>query len=75
MKKKPTGLIARCQCGKITGAMDYERTDRQEAGKILGVWLVEGNTIEPRFAGTWSETVERCTCDALPNDRHQPRGT
>lgn len=47
--------------------MDYERTDRQEAGRILGVWLVEGNTIEPRFAGTWSETVERCTCDASPN--------
>lgn len=73
-KKKPTGFIARCQCGVIVGAMDYERTERSEAGKLLGRWLHDGCTVEPRFNGTWSITVKDCRCeggkcgDGVPND-------
>ena len=62
MKKKPTGFIAKCQCGSIVGAMDYERTDRREAGKLLGKWLNDGCTIEPQFSGTWKVWVEKCHC-------------
>lgn len=62
-KKKPTGFVARCQCGAIVGAMDYARTDRHEAGKLLGAWLHDGCTVEPQFAGTWSVTVEACRCE------------
>ena len=63
MKRKPTGFVAICQCGLVTGAMDFERTDRADAGKILGRWLYEGCTVEPRFKGTWSVNVQSCTCD------------
>lgn len=62
-KRKPTGFVARCQCGVIVGAMDYARTDRAEAGKLLGRWIADGCTIEPRFTGTWSATVQQCECD------------
>lgn len=61
-KKKPTGFVARCQCGAIVGAMDYERTDRCEAGQILSKWLFDGCTIEPRFAGAWNAMIEACRC-------------
>lgn len=66
MKKKPSGFVATCQCGKIVGAMDYERTDRKEAGKTLGRWLADGCTIEPRFTGSWQVTVEPCACSDQP---------
>ena len=61
-KKRPTGFVAICQCGVIVGAMDYERTERRDAGKLLGMWLHDGCTVEPRFNGTWSITVEKCRC-------------
>ncbi len=60
-KTNPIGYVARCQCGAILGAMDYTRTPRDEAGKMLGSWLHEGLTIEPRW-GTWSATIAPCTC-------------
>lgn len=63
MKKKPTGFVARCQCGEVTGAMDFERTHRTEAGKIIGQWLSGGCTVEPRFSGTWSVSVVPCKCE------------
>lgn len=50
-KKKPVGFVAICQCGNKIGAMDYTRTDRKEAGKLLGKWLADGCTVEPRFSG------------------------
>lgn len=62
MKKKPTGFVAICQYKEIIGAMGYNRTDRKEAGKILGKWLADGCTVEPRFTGTWQETITRCKC-------------
>jgi len=62
MKKKPTGFVATCRCGTIVGAMDDGRTDRREAGKLLGQWLASGYTVEPRFDYTWSVTVGQCRC-------------
>ncbi len=67
MKQKPTGFVATCQCGAIIGAMDYARTDRRDAGKILGQWIADGCTITPRFTGSWSETVTKCKCNAVHN--------
>lgn len=63
-KRKPTGFVSVCQCGEITGAMDAERTDRADMSRILGQWLTDGCTVEPRFAGTWSVTVKPCQCEA-----------
>lgn len=63
MKNKPTGFVATCQCGQVVGAMDYERADRKDAGNILGQWIADGCTIEPRF-GNWSVSVTACKCDA-----------
>lgn len=65
MKKKPTGFVAICQCRQVIGAMDYDRTDRREAGKIIGKWLANGCTIEPRFEGTWTVNVSACKCERL----------
>jgi hypothetical protein len=62
-KRKPTGFVATCQCGQVVGAMDYDRTDRREAGKILGEWLANGCAIEPRFDGSWSVDVTACKCE------------
>lgn len=63
MKKKPTGFVSKCQCGVIVGAMDYTRTDRKDAGQMLGKWLHDGCTVEPRFAGTWEASIEPCRCE------------
>ncbi len=62
MKKKPTGFVAICQCGQVVGAMDTARTDPKDAGIILGKWLRNGCTVEPRFAGTWEVSVSVCEC-------------
>jgi hypothetical protein len=63
-KKEPRGFVAICQCGVFVGALDYDRTERKEAGKIIGKWLHDGCTVEPRFGGTWSVTVDHCRCEA-----------
>lgn len=63
MKKKPVGFIATCQCGEVVGAMDFERTDRKDAGKILGKWLYDGCKVEPRFSPHWTVRVMPCQCD------------
>lgn len=63
MKKKPTGFVAKCQCGEYVGALDYERTDRQEAGRIMGKWLHDGGTVIPQFETSyWSVMVKPCRC-------------
>jgi hypothetical protein len=62
MKKKPTGFVAICQCGRVTGAMDLERTGHG-SGRLLGEWLMNGCTVEPRFDGAWEVKVYPCTCD------------
>lgn len=65
MKRTPTGYVARCQCGALVGAMDRLRTPANDAGKILGAWLSDGYTIEPRFSDNWDESLEACRCDPL----------
>lgn len=59
---KPTGFVATCKCGAVIGAMDYERTDRADAAKILGRWLMNWCTVSPRFSGRWSTHIEPCQC-------------
>lgn len=63
MKEIPNGFIAICRCGKVVGAMDFNRTDRKEAGEVLGEWLFAGCKVEPRFNAVWSANVELCSCD------------
>ncbi|MCY1544975.1 hypothetical protein D9M68_808900 [compost metagenome] len=62
MKRRPTGYVATCQCGVVIGAMDINRTDRADAGKLLGRRLFDGCTVEPRFAGTWVAEIGPCRC-------------
>lgn len=64
MKRKPIGFVATCQCGVVVGALDYERTDRKEAGRIMGKWLHDGCAVTPRF-GPWAVTVFPCVCDLV----------
>lgn len=63
IKKKPTGFVATCQCGNVVGAMDLTRTECKEAGQILGKWLYDGCTVEPRFIGSWSAAIKPCECN------------
>ena len=35
MKRRPTGFVATCQCGVAIGAMDINRTERADAGRLL----------------------------------------
>lgn len=59
---RPTGYVARCQCGVFTGAIDANRTDRNDMAKIIGQWLFDGKTVEPRFGSGWSEVLHSCRC-------------
>lgn len=72
-KKKPTGFVASCACGAVVGAMDAERTDRAEAGQLLGGWLAAGYTITPRFAGSWQVTIEPCRCEDEAAEQDHPQ--
>lgn len=60
--KQPTGYIAECQCGRVVGVLDYQRTGRKESGQIIGQWLHNGCTVRPMFGGSWSATIESCKC-------------
>jgi len=66
MKRKPTGFVATCQCGVVTGALDLARSHRADVSRLLGKWLADGCTVEPRFDGTWSAAVGPCTCNQRP---------
>lgn len=74
MSERPTGFVATCQCGNTVGAMDFDRTDRSEAGKILSRWLMKGCTVEPRFGFEWSESITPCACVAAltPTPEQEP---
>ena len=61
MVKRPNGFVAKCLCGNITGAMDFDRTERSDAASTLGRWLFSGKTVEPRF-GSFSVVVQKCEC-------------
>lgn len=75
-RERPSGFVARCRCGVLTGALDYTRTERREAGKILSRWLTDGQTVEPRFGGRWSADLEPCRCHAAapPTGHGSPGG-
>ena len=62
-KQPPTGFVAKCRCGSAIGAMDYDRTERTEAARMLGKWLMDGCTVEPRFGDLWSEELTPCKCE------------
>lgn len=64
MKLKPNGFVAKCQCGMYVGALDYKCTDKKEAGKVIGAWLHDGCTVEPRFDSTWHVSINPCNCEA-----------
>ncbi len=63
-RRKPTGFVATCQCGHNVGALDLERSPREDTARLLGQWLMHGCTITPRFTGSWSAQIEQCACDA-----------
>ncbi|ENM3868768.1 hypothetical protein WKN18_003305 [Vibrio cholerae] len=62
-KLKPNGYIAICQCGKTVGAIDLNRTERKDSGKVLGQWISDGCVLKPQFASTWQVDVSSCSCD------------
>jgi len=37
---------------RLVGRMDYERTDRKAAGRMLGKCLLTGCAVEPRASAT-----------------------
>lgn len=73
MPRKPTGFVAKCQCGVFTGALDYDRMDRKDVGKMLGDWLARGCIVEPRFGGEWTEHIGSCTCSPDPTSGQQEK--
>lgn len=60
--QKPTGFVATCQCGIAVAALDFDRTPQQEASRLLGKWLADGCTVEPRFGQEWRVTLAACRC-------------
>ena len=60
--RRPSGFVAKCQCGVYVGALDIQRTDREDIGTIVGRWLFEGKTVEPRFGGAWEIILNSCRC-------------
>lgn len=61
-KNKPSGFIAICpDCKVIIGALDRERMNYKDVGKMLGDWLMDGYIIEPRY-NSWQETIQSCRC-------------
>lgn len=63
MKRKPNGYIGECQCGEIVGALDLNRMDREDSGKMLGLWISRGYKLIPKFESTWSANVTSCKCE------------
>lgn len=61
-KYKPTGYVARCQCGSSIGALDFTRSPSQQTGELISQWFHKGCTIWPRFESSWSEAIEPCKC-------------
>lgn len=63
MKRKPNGYIGQCQCGEIVGAVDLDRMERKDLGKLLGLWIFNGYTLIPQFDSCWSAQVTSCKCE------------
>ena len=61
-KPSPNGFIAICECGAVVGALDFNRTDRKDAGNIISEWLMTGHTVKPMYGAYWSVPLEGCRC-------------
>ncbi|GAA3721349.1 hypothetical protein GCM10022421_32460 [Oceanisphaera sediminis] len=61
-KARPNGFVARCQCGVCVGALDANRTEQNDMGKLLGKWLFDGCTVEPLFGHRNEVTISNCRC-------------
>ena len=73
-KKRPTGLVATCQCGVIVVAMDYERMTAKDAatsvktaqklrtlcGRIQDSFLDEQVVFERRHDLPWRPFFKPC---------------
>jgi hypothetical protein len=66
-RKTPTAFVATCQCGHEVGALDVERTGSGDTARLLGMWLMQGCTVAPRFTANWSARIEMCECSKTPN--------
>lgn len=62
MRKRPTGWVARCQCGELIGALDRDRSEQPEISRCISGWLAAGCAIEPRFGSNWSVDLVKCGC-------------
>jgi hypothetical protein len=60
-KARPSGFVAKCRCGVYVAAVDVLRTPADDARTMLGRWLWDGLTVEPRF-GSWLEKIDACQC-------------
>lgn len=62
VRKRPTGFLAKCQCGAIISAVDYIRIDKGEFGILCGMWLHSGYAVLPMFGDSWKVELEQCKC-------------
>lgn len=60
-KARPSGFVAKCRCGVYVASVDILRTPADDARTMLGRWLWDGLTVEPRF-GSWVEKIGACQC-------------
>lgn len=76
-KARPSGFVAKCRCGVYVSAVDVLRTPAVYARMMLGRWLWDGLTVEPRF-GSWGDKIGACQCDKGGEDaddaEHLPEG-
>jgi hypothetical protein len=45
------------------GALDANNTEQKDMGRMLGKWLFDGCTVEPRFEGIWTADIKPCQCN------------
>ena len=70
VRKTPTAFVATCQCGLEIGALDIERTGPEDTKRLLGMWLMQGCTVAPRFTSNWSARIQLCECGKTPRPEH-----
>lgn len=71
MRRKPFGFTATCQCGVVVGALDAERAERKDMGRLLGELLFNGCTVTPFFGGTNCFEIKSCRCEQEPSHESQ----
>lgn len=58
----PTGYVARCRCGSITGAIDATAVTLKEVYEQIGWWVLHNKSVEPRYRD-WNATISSCQCN------------